>query len=105
MLGLITLSLLVVSELSIQEGKEEEFLRLVTDGLEVSRNFQGNQRFDIYAESETPGKILFIEEWTSAEDFQRYYRWRLGNGDFATLSTYFSAPPRMRKYDTAAEEE
>jgi quinol monooxygenase YgiN len=58
----IALSLLITSELSIIEGKCQEFLTLVQDGLEVSRSFAGNERFDIFLDQENPGKVLFIKQ-------------------------------------------
>ena len=58
----IALPLLVTSELSIIEGKCQEFLTLVQDGLEVSRSFAGNERFDIFLDQENPGKVLFIKQ-------------------------------------------
>lgn len=95
---LIALSLLVTSELSIQTEKVEEFLALVQDGLEVSRNFSGNESFDILVDQENPGKILFIEQWESEQHFQEYYQWRAAQGDFEILGEYFSAPPTMHLY-------
>jgi|MEHZ01.5.fsa_nt_MEHZ011577029.1_8 quinol monooxygenase YgiN len=58
----IALPLLVTSELSIIDGKCQEFLTLVQDGLEVSRSFAGNERFDIFLDQENPGKVLFIKQ-------------------------------------------
>lgn len=100
---LIALSLLVTSELSIQTGKVEEFLALVHDGLEVSLSFSGNQRFDIFVDQEDPGKVLFIEQWESEQHFQKYYQWRLEQGDFETLREYFSATPVMHRYQGLEE--
>jgi len=95
---LFVLSLVVTSELSIHQEKVEEFLALVNAGLETSRSFSGNLGFDIYLQKERPGKLLFIERWDSEQHFQEYYQWRLEQGDFETLGTYFNAPPVMRKY-------
>ena len=92
------LLLTVVSELTITEGKLEEFLALVMSELDSSRRFQGNLSFDIYTENESSSKVLFVEEWETEEDFQAYYLWRLERGDFALLGTFFSAPPVMRKF-------
>jgi quinol monooxygenase YgiN len=58
----IALSSLITSELSIIEGKCQEFLTLVQDGLEVSRSFAGNERFDIFLDQENLGKVLFIKQ-------------------------------------------
>jgi quinol monooxygenase YgiN len=58
----IALSSLITSELSIIDGKCQEFLTLVQDGLEVSRSFAGNERFDIFLDQENPGKVLFIKQ-------------------------------------------
>lgn len=95
---MFALSLIVTSELSIQSGKVEEFLSIVRSGLEVSRNFSGNQSFNIYVEKDNPDKVLFVERWESTEHFQKYYQWRLERGDFKLLGTFFSAPPVMRQY-------
>ncbi len=99
----VALSLVVTSELSIREGKLDEFLSLVNTGLEVSRNFSGNQSFDIYLEKENSGKVLFIERWESEQHFQKYFLWRLEQGDLDDLEPYFSAPPVMRQYGAASK--
>lgn len=100
---MFALSLIVTSELSIQSGKIEEFLSIVNAGLEESRSFSGNQSFDIYVEKEATGNVLFIERWESTEHFQKYYQWRLEQGDFQLLRSYFSSPPIMRQYLDTAE--
>ena len=99
---LIVFSLLVTSELSIQENKVEEFLAIVHDGLEVSRSFPGNRGFDIYVEKGNPTKIFFVKQWKSIEHFQSYFQWRFERGDFELLEAYFSAPPVMRHYGKAS---
>ena len=58
----IALSSLITSELSIIDGKCQEFLTLVQDGLEVSRSFAGNERFDICLDQENLEKVLFIKQ-------------------------------------------
>jgi len=58
----IALSSLITSELSIIDGKCQEFLTLVQDGLEVSRSFAGNERFDIFLDQENLEKVLFIKQ-------------------------------------------
>lgn len=100
---MVALSLVVVSELSIYEESMQEFLNVVNAGLEVSREFSGNQGFNIYVDKKTPGKVLFIEQWESEQHFQGYYHWRLDQGDFETIGSFFSAPPVMRFYDESLQ--
>ena len=99
---LIALSFLLTSELSIQTGKVEEFLALVHGRLEVSRDFSGNQSFEIVVNQEKPGKVLFIERRESEQHFQKYYQSRLEQGDFETLREYFSAT-RRKKHEFAQQ--
>ena len=100
---LILFSLLVTWELSIQENKVEEFLAIVHDGLEVSRDFPGNRGFDIYVEKGNPAKAFFVEQWESIEHFQSYFQWRFERGNFELLEPYFSAPPVMRHYSKESQ--
>lgn len=95
---LIALSLFVTSELSIQEDRVEEFLTIVGEGLEISRNYSGNLGFDILIDPEQSGKVLFIEQWQSEQHFWAYYNWRAERGDFEALGNFFSAPPVMHFY-------
>jgi len=97
---MFAMSLVVISELSVQEDRMSEFLELVGAGLEVSRNFEGNQSFDIVVE-EGSDKVVFVERWETQEDFEKYYQWRMEQGDFEELRTYFSAPPNMRRFTSA----
>ena len=63
----ITLSFLftVISELTITEGRMEEFLTLVNSELHASRQYAGNLGFDIYAENESANKVFFVEKWST----------------------------------------
>ena len=62
---LLALSLLATSELSIQTGITEELLLILHDGQELSRNYSGNQSFDICVDQEKSANVLFIEQWES----------------------------------------
>ncbi len=95
---IVVLYLFVTYELSIHEAKADEFLTIVNAGLEDSRSFSGNQGFDIYVETENPGKVLFVEQWESETHLQKYFQWRLDRGDFDILNSFYSSPPVVHKY-------
>ena len=70
-----------------------EFEAMMEVEAPLTREFDGCERFDVYAVQSTPGVVLFFERWKSKEHELRYTRWRTDRGDMERLGAFFSAPP------------
>jgi len=99
MTTLLSMALVILVELSVQPGKRNDFLTYLGEEIAVSRNFEGNQQFDILFDHNEPGKIIFYEQWQSREAQQRYWSWRVARGDNEKLQQYLLSPPVVRTFE------
>lgn len=83
-----------------------EFQAMMKVEARLTREFDGCERFEVYAVESTPGVVLFLEHWKSKEHEQRYVQWRTTRGDMERLGAFFSAPPAsvvLRRVDSPIE--
>ena len=85
--------LITILTLQIAPERMAEFEAMMEIEIPLTREFNGCERFEVYAATSTPGVVLFLEHWTSKEHEQRYVRWRIERGDMQRLGAFFSAPP------------
>ena len=79
--------------LRIAPERMAEFEAMMEVEAPLTREFDGCERFEAYADQSTPGVVLFFERWKSKEHEQRYTRWRTDRGDMQRLGAFFSASP------------
>lgn len=101
MTTLLSMAFVLLVELSVQPDKSKDFLAYLGEEIAASRNFEGNQRFDILLDRKEPGKIIFYEQWDSLEAEQRYWSWRVARGDKEKLQQYLLSPPVVRTFEKA----
>lgn len=65
--------LFIVVGLKAREGKEDALRSDLAALVEPSRNEDGNVRYDLFEDRETPGHFVFVEEWSSAEARARHH--------------------------------
>lgn len=93
-------SLTMLIELTCDPAQQAEFISILSENLEASRNAEGNLQFDILLDPDKPSKVYFFERWASAEDQQQYMKWREDNSDRALLDKYLTEPPAATLYQT-----
>ena len=83
----------VTLELSIQPGKANEFIGMATEAFEVTRTKKGF--IDIVATQsiDDENKIVFLEKWETAEDYNAYFNWRVETGFMDAIAPFMAAPP------------
>ena len=59
--------LFIVVGLKAKPGKADELRRDLSALVEPSRNEDGNVRYDLFEDQTTPGRFVFVEEWSSVE--------------------------------------
>jgi quinol monooxygenase YgiN len=86
------MSLVVHNELSIQLDKLDEFRALLR--ADDTRAYPGCISFIVLEDLDLPGRVLFIQEWTSREALESYRAWRTSTGSRAGLRALYAAPAR-----------
>ena len=89
----LTDTLVVLAELTVKPERRDAFLAYTVANLPVSRAAAGNLRFEMLLDPARPDRVLFYEEWQSAEAQQAYLAWRIAQGDLTTLMAFLAAEP------------
>ena len=93
------MSVIVILEVDIKEGKKETLLQLLSQYLPETRTYKGFLDISIHTEHDS-SHVLFYEKWKSVEDYKAYLSWRRETGVMDTLGSTFSSPPLIRYYHT-----
>ncbi len=88
-------SLVMLAEMTLQPGKRDAFLDYTAANLALSRDAKGNLAFDILLDEAAPDRVVFYEEWDSAEAQQAYMAWRIERGDLTVLMSFLAAEPKF----------
>ena len=65
--------LFIVVGLRAKAGKEDDLRRDLTAIVEPSRNEEGNLRYELLEDRDTPGLFVFVEQWASAEAREKHH--------------------------------
>jgi len=66
-------ALSMVVGLVARAGKEDDLRRDLASLVAPSRKEDGNLRYDLFEDQETPGQFVFVEEWASTEARTRHH--------------------------------
>jgi len=65
--------LLIVVGLVAKAGTEDDLRRDLSSLVEPSRKEEGNIRYDLFEDQDTPGHFVFVEQWASVETRTRHH--------------------------------
>jgi quinol monooxygenase YgiN len=95
-MGGVTMTL----ELSFKMGMAASFIEGLPTLLEATRAFPGFLSARIARHTSDTHRLIFIEEWESAEACDAYFVWRAETGDFASLLELLSEEPRRSIWES-----
>jgi quinol monooxygenase YgiN len=82
--------LVVHNVLTIDPKRLDEFRAFVDP--DSTRRFPGCKSFTILEDLDTPGRVLFIQEWESRDALEEYRAWRTQTGSRADLRQLYLQP-------------
>lgn len=65
--------LFIVVGLVAKSGKEDALRRDLSSLVEPSRKEEGNLRYELFEDQETPGHFVFVEAWSSVETRAKHH--------------------------------
>lgn len=65
--------LFITVGLLAKAGKDDELRRDLASLVEPSRKEEGNIRYDLFEDRDTPGRFVFVEQWASEETRNRHH--------------------------------
>ena len=96
---LTAMAFVMITELTVDPSKIDDFIQSTNAHLHASENYEGNIQFKIMVDTTEPNKIVFYEVWDSQAAQQQYWNWRVQQGDFDTLKQYLIAEPKLKFYN------
>ena len=95
------MSVTVVLELNTKPGSADVLRDWLRDELHHTRGFDGCNGITIHTNQSDPNNWVFIEDWDSREQYDKYLAWRGERGDMEKLGALLSGEPSVRSFDNA----
>ena len=76
------------------------FCSALPDMLKETKRFAGFRSIRIMRSKTDANQVIFIEEWTSEEDYMKYIAWRTETGAMNDLASALASPPKMEVWPT-----
>lgn len=93
------MSVIVILEAEIKEGKIKELENLLRKYLPETRAYSGFIDIKIHQQKDK-NTVIFYEEWKTIKDYESYLQMRTNEGVMKILGDTFIAPPSIRYFDT-----
>ena len=93
------MGVLVIVELTAQEGKGDELASMFREVVPDTRSFEGCEWCNVYRDQDTPSRFTIVETFASREHYDRYFAWRGERGDLDQLGALLAGPPELRFLD------
>ncbi len=72
-----------------------EFLEYLKSIAGDTRAYDGCELFDIYTDTDRPGRVFFYEIWESKDKQLKYLDWRNETGVVEKLGTFLTGAPEF----------
>ena len=92
------MSVLVLLELNAKPENVSDLTNYLRDGLHHTRGFDGCNGISIHSNQEDPNNMVFVQDWDSREQYEKYLAWRTERGDLEKLMGWLSGEPSIRYY-------
>ena len=95
------MSILVILELNAKPGQAQEITTFLRDELFHTRGFDGCNSITIHENQDDPNNLVFIENWDTKGQHEKYQGWRTERGDIDKLVGWIDGPPSVRYFDNS----
>lgn len=93
--------ILVLGSVVAKEGRAAEALALSREHVARSRAEPGCVAHAVHQDTENPLRLVFVEQWASAEALWQHFKVPASRAFGMTLAGLASQPPEMSLYDAA----
>ncbi|MEZ5689746.1 MAG: antibiotic biosynthesis monooxygenase family protein [Caenibius sp.] len=87
------MAVLITIALDLKPEGAEDFMKYFEGLLEDTSKRDGFISIRIDRNMQDPNRIILIEEWNEAADYEAYVAWRTERGDMETIAAGLIAPP------------
>ena len=93
------MSIIVILDCSTNPANTKDLTDFLRDELFHTRGFDGCNSITIHQNQDDPNNLVFIENWDSKEQYEKYIGWRTERGDMDKLGGWMAGPPSIRQFD------
>jgi quinol monooxygenase YgiN len=90
--------LIVVAEMTAQNGKEDDLRQKLTGFVAPTRTENGCVQYDLHESEDKPGHFLFFERWTSEQALAAHLASSHIASVLPVLGTILAQPARISKF-------
>ena len=95
------MSIVVILDCTTNPANTKDLKDFLRDELFHTRGFDGCNSITIHQNQDDPNNFVFVENWDSKEQHEKYIGWRTERGDMAKLGGWMAGPPSIRYFDNA----
>ena len=92
--------IVLIGKALIRPGKRDDFLAMITESTEVSRQEPGSVSYDWFESTETENLFTVVEVWESEEAMGAHLTGDSAKDFVQTLLSFSVEPPELYRYDT-----
>lgn len=90
--------LTVVAEITAKAGKEDQLQRTLLGLIGPTRQEEGCVQYDLHVSTDSPGRFVFFENWTSRELLDRHLASEHLRAFIGVADDLLAEPPRILTY-------
>jgi quinol monooxygenase YgiN len=81
--------------LNLKPEATAPFCSALPNMLKETKKFAGFRSIRVMRNKTDANQVIFIEEWSSEEDYMKYIAWRTETGAMNDLASALVSPPKM----------
>ncbi len=95
------MSVTMILELNTKPGSADDLKNFLRDELHHTRGFDGCNGVTIHTNQDDPNNWVFVSNWDSKAQYDKYLGWRGERGDMEKLTGWIAGEPSIRSFDNA----
>lgn len=95
------MSVTMILELNTKPGNANDLKNFLRDELHHTRGFDGCNGVTIHTNQDDPNNWVFVSNWDSKAQYDKYLGWRGERGDMEKLTGWVAGEPSIRCFENA----
>jgi quinol monooxygenase YgiN len=92
------MSALVILDMQADPQQIDRLRESLGSVLAETRGFEGCQRINMFQSQDDAANFVVVEEWTSMEEYDKYFTWRMETGTGGEFVQFLVNPPSSRHF-------
>jgi quinol monooxygenase YgiN len=93
------MSVIVTLHLKVKPGNFDALKNWLRDELPHTRGFDGCNGITIHRNQDDGDSLVFLEDWDSRPQYEKYLTWRAERGDVEKLAGWLAGEPPFTVWD------